>query len=791
MIAEDLRQIYARVPVGSCPAAVVAVLRGLARDQDFEALRALIRILAFELGYDAETRDLIRAVSVADLLSTDTLPDMLRIYALSFRPADFLIHSGVQSLAKTAMRSEDRFRAFQRLVARNSAVRHEVLKCYVLSTFVAMLDMHIEVSAGAKLNILDQIVDECRVVPGNNATSDLEFGEDRILSATATGDALLFVIAHELGHRWFDAMMAGRRSSTGSDPPPAVCREILGVLPGMIESAARLKNKPLSREDGRGFRAASGLTMLCTCTETPSGPYFHLSLMREAGPIERGYAEELAYMILVAMRIAPDASAAAYSPRGIFHFGFREPPRGTSEMIAGVRAQAPSPVANECNAMASQWIAGLLRAGRFGNNEIDVPAGLGLIDRPVRVYGLDPRRIAWDRDVCNQVRSGARLDGAPKEAIEAAFEAAIRCVDLVALRILLTHGLRPVPHFEQLGYSICVVASSGNQAYLCPAPDDVRDLIAALQATGVDLDAPFGGEGTTLLAEASGSSADLVRFLLARGASVNSRGLGGLTPLGIAARFGTMEAIAELVRAGADVNASDGSGNTPLCRAVERGDEPIIRFLLENGANMHIRNRRGEPLVMYAKSVAVLDLLQAAGADFSAADLHGDTALMKVARTGELDMLRALLDCGADVDAVTDLGKTAIHFATESYSSSTRMACLQALLDAGADPNEETNEGDTPLMLAAESGDEQIVRVLIGSGARVNASDRAGNTALLRALMSAGPATKAITELLRAGADVEHRNVSGTSAVELVAERGKDDPVAKLFRNRGSAAGLP
>ncbi|KAL0052021.1 hypothetical protein WJX82_006690 [Trebouxia sp. C0006] len=90
-----------------------------------------------------------------------------------------------------------------------------------------------------------------------------------------------------------------------------------------------------------------------------------------------------------------------------------------------------------------------------------------------------------------------------------------------------------------------------------------------------------------------------------------------------------------------------------------------------------------------------METLLAHGADASAQDNQGLTAMHCAAQGGNVEMVQALLSSGADVHAKDCLGWTALHCAV--YNCSEAMANM--LLVAGAVVNLQDNEGCTPLHL--------------------------------------------------------------------------------------------
>ncbi|MGO9116839.1 MAG: ankyrin repeat domain-containing protein [Desulfomonilaceae bacterium] len=89
----------------------------------------------------------------------------------------------------------------------------------------------------------------------------------------------------------------------------------------------------------------------------------------------------------------------------------------------------------------------------------------------------------------------------------------------------------------------------------------------------------------------------LVKLLTSHGADVNYRNHNGLTPLHDAA-FASLKAAQEIGRIlldqGADVNAFDSLGRTPLMCAVDKRNVDLVKILLERGADATRRNSNGE-----------------------------------------------------------------------------------------------------------------------------------------------------------------------------------------------------
>ena len=98
-------------------------------------------------------------------------------------------------------------------------------------------------------------------------------------------------------------------------------------------------------------------------------------------------------------------------------------------------------------------------------------------------------------------------------------------------------------------------------------------------------------------------------------------------------------------------------------------------------------------------------------------------------------------------------------------------------------PDARNSAGVTALMLAATEGQGPIVAALLAAGAKVNATDRDGGTALIWAARGTGPSASAIiSDLLAAGADVHARDATGRTPLSEAAMFGKPVVVPLLVK---------
>lgn len=169
---------------------------------------------------------------------------------------------------------------------------------------------------------------------------------------------------------------------------------------------------------------------------------------------------------------------------------------------------------------------------------------------------------------------------------------------------------------------------------------------------------------------------------------------------------------------------------------------------------------------------------------------EGAPLLVLAARAGSLGVVRFLLSAGANVNARSPIGETAImmasYFRVEGEQGSTgsnarHEEVVRLLVAAGA--HLENARGEyTALAYAAYQGHDRIVRFLLERGARVDGDAHNGvsssNTALMMAAMQGKETT--VRLLLRAGADPRIRVTGGHTAREFAAKNRQSHLAALL-----------
>lgn len=262
--------------------------------------------------------------------------------------------------------------------------------------------------------------------------------------------------------------------------------------------------------------------------------------------------------------------------------------------------------------------------------------------------------------------------------------------------------------------------------------------------------APVKGGMTSLLYAARDGHPRVARLLIDAGADLEQAEGNAITPLLMALLNNQLEVAHLLLDRGANVNVAGFYGRTPLFAAVDYRNldmnsaeqdaptdngvdrEPIldmIKRLLEAGADVNARTTERPPQRRWLYSLN----------DVSWVDFTGQTPFLRAALAGDVTVMRLLLDYGADPHIPTYEGTTPLMAAagvnwvvdqTYTESDESLMEAVKLCLELGADVNAANSMGLTPLLGAVNRGSNDIIRTLVDHGADLYVKDAVGRTAL-------------------------------------------------------------
>ncbi|RKK12755.1 hypothetical protein BFJ66_g2615 [Fusarium oxysporum f. sp. cepae] len=312
-----------------------------------------------------------------------------------------------------------------------------------------------------------------------------------------------------------------------------------------------------------------------------------------------------------------------------------------------------------------------------------------------------------------------------------------------------------------------------------------------------------------------------LKSVLDAGLDINSklREIHSFHALGIAARSGHVEICRMLLDHGTCKEFDDDSA---LIHATRANNLEIVNMLLEEGHKVDVQlddsPDHGTPLVAAARAgyKDIVTALLQKGASVNYAAPKEITPLRSAILGGQPTIAKTFIDAGADMNAVNDIGRSAIH------SSYHRPDCMKVLVDAGADinlpspdgtpfylasffnqtkvvelllehkPDLETrcpdggfiDSGYTPLHCAASCGYNELLQLLLEKGADIEARTPKGGTPLILAVVTNNE--ESVKILLEYKLDIDAVDIWGGSAMFCLPNPANLSVVRRLI-NRGAS----
>ena len=263
-----------------------------------------------------------------------------------------------------------------------------------------------------------------------------------------------------------------------------------------------------------------------------------------------------------------------------------------------------------------------------------------------------------------------------------------------------------------------------------------------------------------------------------------------------AAANGSLDEVKRCLHDGEDIDQRNSEGQSALLAAAKGKHWDVVDYLLDEGASVE-----GDVFVDSAVSgnVKLVRSLLDRGVDVDSTDWLGNTALIKVVQRhdgyygdGAVVLVRLLLESGANVDSVYtphlirtgvagegnlgytrgDPETTALVYALQSSSRIAKM-----LIEAGADVNVGYyHNGEYIGAISYAQSDDEVLRMMLERGADANTKDRVGHTLLMTASFQGR--VGAVKLLIDHGADVGAKRKDGATAFKLA-----DNPdVKRLLR---------
>lgn len=236
----------------------------------------------------------------------------------------------------------------------------------------------------------------------------------------------------------------------------------------------------------------------------------------------------------------------------------------------------------------------------------------------------------------------------------------------------------------------------------------------------------------------------------------------------------TIEVLLHYAELAVHVNSQDEQGNTSLHRAAATNNPKTIELILKSGADPNLKNKKGEiPLfrAVEMKNIENVRLLLKYNSDANSVNNSGytlfflATKLVSQNEDDEFRLFEALLEGGADVNALDGHGNTPLHYLV--CKNNPRIVKL--LLGYEPDPGVKDKEGRTPLLVSILSSNYEILQLLL-SYYGVNDTSHHGCSALHLAVFHLVD-LNTIKCIVKSGADPNALNLTGQTPLMILLKK--------------------
>jgi ankyrin repeat protein len=305
---------------------------------------------------------------------------------------------------------------------------------------------------------------------------------------------------------------------------------------------------------------------------------------------------------------------------------------------------------------------------------------------------LDDAIVAKDNAKVREIlKTKPQLVNPPKGARSIPIHTAALIQNVEAIELLIGAGA-----------NVNAALPRGERALDCAATgipyEGQEKAVELLAKAGADIN---GGDFPVLLLAVMNDNKPLVKVLRKNGARLDVRSKTGATVLGVAAGAGNLDLVKEIVAEGKNVNPAPGDDLPALYKAAAGGHMDVVKYLLEKGARIDVKSDVGTLLFWVVQSnpdntLEMVQFLIANKADAKGGAAKGwRTALDSAAGQGDVRVVRALVEAGADVNAVGKDGEQWTPLIAAARLGRTDV--VKYLLEKGADPSKTDRYNRTPL----------------------------------------------------------------------------------------------
>ncbi|WP_425381393.1 ankyrin repeat domain-containing protein [Spiroplasma endosymbiont of Polydrusus pterygomalis] len=210
--------------------------------------------------------------------------------------------------------------------------------------------------------------------------------------------------------------------------------------------------------------------------------------------------------------------------------------------------------------------------------------------------------------------------------------------------------------------------------------------------------------------------------------NINYQNNEGNTALHFATKYRNLDALSFLIANKANINIQNNEGNTALMNIVNNIHLlDTVKYLITHGAKINIENKDGNTALDLAAMYDVFYVVKHLLEKKANINFKNNALFLYAARIGDLEIIKAFLANGIDINTQDKDGNTTLHFATKNR----RLKTVTFLLAHGININQQNKDGNTALHLATNYWNLNIVNVLIANSANINQQNKKNETAFM------------------------------------------------------------
>ena len=295
---------------------------------------------------------------------------------------------------------------------------------------------------------------------------------------------------------------------------------------------------------------------------------------------------------------------------------------------------------------------------------------------------------------------------------------------------------------------------------------DNMQAVEILFSAGADIEQQNAEGETALFIAVRTGNFEIVKLLIEKPANVNCLNTDGVTPLQVAIQLHQTQIAKALLEAGAAPSLGRFNsyalatefGEVEICDDVREKDPSLARQAIQKD------NKKEKPdppkqifNLIRSKNVAGLRKSSAGRYNMNISVADEGVPLIRAIETGSLDIVKVIVNAGADVDYGAD-----VESPLACACRLGKLNIVQYLLQQGANPNARNNDNESALFAAVRSSDQKVVQEIINQDVPINECNTAGMSPLYIAVGMRS--TSVVRTLLACGADP---NSSGHSPFKL------------------------